>query len=59
MVDSTFTNEVIVIRPRPFYLNEEAAKDNKFIKSADMTNEELAQEVNFIFFLSTLGDERI
>ena len=28
----TFTNEVIVIKPETFYENEEAHKDNKFMK---------------------------
>ena len=57
MDHSTFTNEVIVIRPRPFYLNEEAAKDNKFIKKADMTQEELAEEVNLYLSLIRAGHE--
>jgi hypothetical protein len=37
----TFTNEVIVIKPETFYENEEAQKDNKFMKNSGLAIEEV------------------
>jgi hypothetical protein len=40
-----FTNEVVVIRPQIFYLNETAAADNTFMKDSGMTSEETDAKV--------------
>jgi hypothetical protein len=41
----TFTNEVVIIRPQIFYENEEAHKDNKFMKYSGMEKSDTNAEV--------------
>lgn len=36
----TFTNQVVIIKPKNFFLNQEANLDNKFMKNSGLTNED-------------------
>ena len=49
----TFTKTVAVIRPDNFALNKEATIDNKFMKEADLEQQELVLQVSaFVDFFA-------
>lgn len=42
----TFTNEVIIIRPKQFYENVLAQADNKFMKNSGLSRDDTNKQVN-------------
>lgn len=56
---STFTKTVAVIRPDNFAKNVEATEDNKFMKDANMENEELILQVSSRILSLSKGPEGV
>jgi hypothetical protein len=52
----TFTNEVLAIRPKPFYRNEETQNDNLFMHTSELTSDQIHEQAitEFNNFTNTL-----
>lgn len=57
----TFTNEILAIKPKPFYRNEETQNDNLFMHTSELSSEEIHEQAiaEFNNFTKTLKSNGI